>query len=552
MNRFSSLALLALLGLAAPAHAQYGAAQNFNGYVSGLVGPRESPTGVYNQFQRGRSHQLQAVSGRATSYAHNTISLHWSKPAQAHNGATNNLAFTNYVVIALVGTAADSYDASTGDYSTSYVYDLPTPFPAGDGTISAASQLVRSLPYHCPSCGPTSPRQFYVLKSGSYLTNPNDTTATLTNAVVGQRYLITRYDYVADAQGNPTNVNPALFPTFYADGPVAPTVVHATPRITGLVTDPAGHSTVTWAMDVEDPAAQGSGSAPHSYTVRMTEDDSVTTSNVYMAGLAGHRNKPFAADLQYAPPAGYRANLSSPVTASTMPGTASYSYTFDRPTDIVERAGHYYTFQVTSNDYSLGPNSDDSPASAPVDPVYNPQPLELTNFTASRAGQLAGGVQLSWTTARESNSYLFEVQRSLDGGQSWTNVQTVAGAGTSTTTQYYQVADVSSATSAYRLVQGSPSHATLTYSWTVTAPAAVLATSAGQAASPLSVYPNPALGRRVHFGGLDPALPVSLRNPLGQVVRQLPAGVSGADFSTLAPGLYLLQQGSQVLRLVLP
>jgi hypothetical protein len=535
MVRFSSFCsvLCLLLGFISPAQAQYNT-QNFDGYISGLIGPRETPTGIYNQFQRGLTHDFQCVYSRATSYDQNTASFHWTKPATK----VNNKPFTNYVIIAAVGAPRNAYSTAPRDYWTNYINDIPTPFPAGNGTISPASEVVRRTPYACPACGPTEPRKYYVLKVGSYLNN--DTTAVLTNAVVGQRYIITRYDYVADASGIPTNLNPIVFPTFYTSLPIALTIPHATPRISGIVADAAGQVTVTWNMAVEDPTAA------HGYTVRMTEDDSVATNSIYMAGLNGHRNRPFAVGFEKSAPAGYRATTSALVPAATAPASATYSYTFDRTTDITVRPGHYYSYQVTSTDNSLGNNSDDSDTSPIVDGVSGGLPVRLVSFTVNR---LAAGVRLAWATDGETGVTGFEVQRSLDR-LSWTKVGYVAGNGTSATPQLYTFTDTNGAPAYYRLAQVNAAQVVQTYTGPQYAAAGVLATKTASGTLDLTLFPNPAHGT-VQLTGTNPSQPLQLVNALGQLVQEFPAGTVQLQVGQQPTGIYVVRQGAQRVRLVL-
>jgi hypothetical protein len=64
-------------------------------------------------------------------------------------------------------------------------------------------------------------------------------------------------------------------------------------------------------------------------------------------------------------------------------------------------------------------------------------PLVISSFTGVRTNETT---LLSWTTQSESNSQLFEVQRSTDGSF-WTNIGQTAAAGNSSTTSYYRFTD---------------------------------------------------------------------------------------------------------------
>jgi hypothetical protein len=78
-------------------------------------------------------------------------------------------------------------------------------------------------------------------------------------------------------------------------------------------------------------------------------------------------------------------------------------------------------------------------------------PVELTSFTAMAVGD---GVQLSWTTATETNNRGFEIQRHA-GSSQWEEIGFVAGKGTITNPQSYSYTDnnVDEGTYFYRLKQ---------------------------------------------------------------------------------------------------
>ncbi len=84
--------------------------------------------------------------------------------------------------------------------------------------------------------------------------------------------------------------------------------------------------------------------------------------------------------------------------------------------------------------------------------VVQPLPAELTNFCASTRGP---SVELTWSTATETNNYGFEVERRELQKSEWMKVGFVAGHGTSTIPQTYSYTDasVTSGTFVYRLKQ---------------------------------------------------------------------------------------------------
>lgn len=165
-----------------------------------------------------------------------------------------------------------------------------------------------------------------------------------------------------------------------------------------------------------------------------------------------------------------------------------------------------------------------------------PLPVQLVAFEAKRG--TASAVALSWRTASELNNAGFEVQRSLDG-RTWAKVGFVAGHGSTTMANSYAYTDYASTAVYYRLLQ-IDTNGQQAYSPVRTVPA--LAAVAG-----LVAYPNPARGT-VNVTGHDVTLAVDVCNTLGQVVQQ----IRGGNFSTLglAPGVYVLRQGSLATRLV--
>ena len=164
-------------------------------------------------------------------------------------------------------------------------------------------------------------------------------------------------------------------------------------------------------------------------------------------------------------------------------------------------------------------------------------PVELTAFAARRTTPTR--VALIWTTASEKNNVGFTVEKSADGRQ-WQALGFVAGAGTSGVTHAYAYEDAAAPQPAYYRLRQQDSDGQVQY-------APVRFVSAAPAA--LSVYPNPAHGA-VRVAGADPTLPLRLLTLRGQLLRELPAGTMVVETALLAPGLYLLQSGPRVVRLV--
>jgi hypothetical protein len=109
-------------------------------------------------------------------------------------------------------------------------------------------------------------------------------------------------------------------------------------------------------------------------------------------------------------------------------------------------------------------------------------PIILADFTAA-VNQ--GAVDLNWSTASESNSDHFAIQRSADAGNTWTNIGTVAAAGNSAVTLNYSYVDSKpvQGTNEYRL-QLVDKDGSYTYSQVVGVRIGALTS--------VSIYPNPA------------------------------------------------------------
>jgi len=74
-------------------------------------------------------------------------------------------------------------------------------------------------------------------------------------------------------------------------------------------------------------------------------------------------------------------------------------------------------------------------------------PVEFASFAAAVQGR---DVLLTWSTATETNSSSFEVQRTVKGSENWTAIGSVRAAGTTTTTQSYAFTDRNLNTSKYQ------------------------------------------------------------------------------------------------------
>ncbi|WP_187260821.1 T9SS type A sorting domain-containing protein [Pontibacter beigongshangensis] len=164
-------------------------------------------------------------------------------------------------------------------------------------------------------------------------------------------------------------------------------------------------------------------------------------------------------------------------------------------------------------------------------------PVELTSFTARRAGQQ---VELRWETAMEKNNRHFEVQRSSNG-QDFNTISLIPGKGNTTMATPYAATDPNPLrlTAYYRLKQVDLDGA---YSFS-----SVLAVEPAPGESPLRLHPNPTRSfLHITIGAGEQFEHLEISDMMGQVVlRKTLSTVPGSaleplDVSSLANGGYVL------------
>ncbi len=179
-----------------------------------------------------------------------------------------------------------------------------------------------------------------------------------------------------------------------------------------------------------------------------------------------------------------------------------------------------------------------------------PLPVTLVSFGAEALS--AAAVQLRWTTATETNSASFVVERSLNG-QQFTAIGQLAAAGNSNSAHNYALLDGQLPAGAlllyYRLRQlDQDGTATLSGVQVVRLPAA------GEPV--LRVQPNPAAaGVLVRLTGAEAGQLVQVYTAVGQLVFIGQADASGAAVLRLIQeqpaGVYVVRAGVRVTRLVI-
>ena len=194
---------------------------------------------------------------------------------------------------------------------------------------------------------------------------------------------------------------------------------------------------------------------------------------------------------------------------------------------------------------NLGSNPDFSSISGDQHSSSSPLPVELTAFDARSAED---GVQLTWTTASETNNAGFEVQRQPYASKKWHAVRFIEGAGTTSQMQRYHFTDTDLPYEArrvtYRLRQVDFDGG-FEYSGEIE-----VALAAPKEVELHPIFPNPSRGLVTLRYSLPRAqdVRISLYNTLGQEVavplnKTVEAGSHELqlDFSGRASGLYLLR-----------
>jgi hypothetical protein len=163
--------------------------------------------------------------------------------------------------------------------------------------------------------------------------------------------------------------------------------------------------------------------------------------------------------------------------------------------------------------------------------LFNPMPVTLISFTAKSLDQ---GALLSWSTATETNSDRFEIERSA-GGKNWAMIGSVRSHGESNVVESYDFTDPSplAGDNFYRL-RMVDSDLTFSYSRIQhilfgTFPSA-------------TIFPNP-VSDRLYLKGFDleKVKELSLFNPKGErVFKSARATAQGVDVSHLPVGLYTI------------
>lgn len=170
-------------------------------------------------------------------------------------------------------------------------------------------------------------------------------------------------------------------------------------------------------------------------------------------------------------------------------------------------------------------------------------PITLTDFKAKYIAA-DNAVLLKWTTAQEVNSRLFEIQRSNDGGSSFTTIGTVSAAGNSTVEMNYQFTDFhpQKGRNLYRLKQVDIDNH---FDYSRVAAINLQSDNSGY----YSIYPNPASGGFTYiYSTLNAAtnVTVQLVDVSGKTVRSSFVTFNGSspvkyELGSINAGVYMLR-----------
>lgn len=175
-----------------------------------------------------------------------------------------------------------------------------------------------------------------------------------------------------------------------------------------------------------------------------------------------------------------------------------------------------------------------------------PLPIELLDFSAEEINE---GIELTWTTANESNNNYFTIEKSLKYGE-WLSLGVIQGAGNSTTLQQYSLIDLQPVrgTQYYRLKQ-TDFDGSFSYSKIIAVSFKLNNTHS------IQVYPNPisdVLIIEMPSTIIEKTHPVRILDALGRHVasESIKSGYTVLNLCYLSPGVYTVEvlQDNMVLR----
>ena len=135
----------------------------------------------------------------------------------------------------------------------------------------------------------------------------------------------------------------------------------------------------------------------------------------------------------------------SPVTVASVPQSATPTWVKLGGVFTLPVTGTFIVtkIRITLNDGTTGGCGNDfaiDDIKFASCPSGSPLPVSFLNFSAAQKGS---GVRVDWATSTEVNNRYFNVERSIDGGASWTAFATVQGKGNGASVQNYTAYDPS-------------------------------------------------------------------------------------------------------------
>jgi len=169
-------------------------------------------------------------------------------------------------------------------------------------------------------------------------------------------------------------------------------------------------------------------------------------------------------------------------------------------------------------------------------------------FSSFNANCTVNGVMISWTTATESNSNYFEVQRSINGN-TWTSVGTERASGNSSGNKSYQHLDVVGGNALYRVKQVDIDGRVI-YT-------AIIPTNCSQKNMQLVIYPIPAHDQLVVLIRSDKAMKTQLQvtDAVGKLIKLIDTKIEignnnfNINVSNMAAGEYFIRSANRAINL---
>ncbi len=166
-------------------------------------------------------------------------------------------------------------------------------------------------------------------------------------------------------------------------------------------------------------------------------------------------------------------------------------------------------------------------------------PVEMTEFTAKPGNDRT--VHLLWQTASERNNDRFDIERSTDG-QLYTLIGQIKGNGTTQVSHDYQFMDdkISFAGIYYYRLNQIDNDGTSKISPIV---------SVEIADAEVRVYPT-VFKDRIRILSANSALPVTVTDIIGRVIREYATTPESIEVSDLGVGMYIVRVGNETVRVV--